>query len=114
MSPQFYTVLHLIGLVGTVSGLSMLLLTDSLKKIGNIIFSTSLLVMFVAGFGLIAKLGYSIHSAWISIKLLIWLILAVSVPIIAKRFPQIKPQWFLGSFLLICAAIIVVTYKPFM
>ena len=113
MSISFYQILHLLGLVSFVSALSILLLKPEKSKIASIVFGISSLIIFVAGFGMLAKLGYSMASVWVIGKLLIWTCLAVGIPYVVKRMSSIKRMVFIGSMLLICIAVILAILKPY-
>ena len=58
------------------------------KKLGAITSGIGLALLLVAGFGLIAKLGYSYTSTWIVVKMIIWLLLGSLVAFINR-----KPEW---------------------
>ncbi len=95
MSPNVYSFLHLSGILMTFLGYGALIglaITKSanpqLKKLGAITSGIGLLLVFVAGFGLIAKLGYSYSSGWILLKLTIWLLIGSLIALINR-----KPEW---------------------
>ncbi|RAP27945.1 hypothetical protein DID78_05720 [Candidatus Marinamargulisbacteria bacterium SCGC AG-343-D04] len=113
MSVSFYLFIHITALVGMVSSLSYLLLTEKNNKKCQMIFGSSALLMLISGFGQIAKLGINMHSGWLAGKILIWLILAASIPMISKRFPHLKGKWFNMSLSLVILAVFLVVYKPF-
>lgn len=58
------------------------------KKLGSITSGVGLLLIFVAGFGLISKMGYSFATPWILVKLVIWLILGGLIAMINRK-PQL-------------------------
>jgi cell division protein FtsW (lipid II flippase) len=68
------------------------------KKLAAITHGISVLIIFVAGFGLLARLDYlRIDSwpIWVWPKVIIWLILALII-ILIKRIPNLMPvMWFL-------------------
>lgn len=71
-----------------------------------------LLLSFVAGFGLIAKGGFSFASGWIYAKLLVWLILGMYPVIFYKQKENSKGPYFLLLAILF-TTIYIVEYKPF-
>jgi uncharacterized membrane protein SirB2 len=100
---EAYKVLHLIGVMllllslGAYSMLSMNK-SESGKKLAAITHGISVLIILVAGFGLLARLGFFGAGGWplwVWVKLIIWLILAVIIALI-KRVPSLIPVlWFL-------------------
>lgn len=58
----------------------------SVKKLGSITSGIGLILILVAGFGLIAKMGYSMTTPWILVKLVVWLILGGLIALI-NRLP---------------------------
>ena len=95
MSSNFYSLLHVSGILmvffgfGSLIGLSLSRVENQgVKKLGAITSGIGLTLLLVAGFGLIAKLGYSYTSTWIIIKMIIWLLLGSLVALINR-----KPQW---------------------
>ena len=103
MSYQFYKVLHLAGILGLFLSLGALIMHSCHggekkfkgRKMMIITHGISLLVIFVAGFGLMARLNMmgSGWPLWIYIKVGIWLALGGAVALIAR-----KTQWAGGLF----------------
>ncbi len=71
-----------------------------------------LLLAFVAGFGLIAKGGFSFGSGWIYVKMACWLILG-AYPVIFYKQKQDSKIPFLGLLATLFIAILFVEYKFF-
>ena len=113
MSHTFYLFLHLLGFTGLISSLSYLLLTKEPSKKGQMVFGISALILLISGFGQVAKLNMNMHSGWLAGKILIWLILSASIPMIAKRFPHLKNKWLVISLSLVALVLFLVSYKPF-
>ena len=112
MPYEFYQFLHLLGLIGVVSGFTNLLLSEDYSKKAMKFYGISILVMLVAGFGMIARLGLSVHTGWIGLKLIIWIWLSIAIPMIVKRYPQRKRKVFLAALAMVALAILLVVYKP--
>jgi hypothetical protein len=112
MSPQFYVIVHLISILVLVSGITLSLLTDH-SKWGAKLSGIGALLAFIAGFGLMAKFGYTLASGWILAKLTIWLFAAAVAPIIAKRFPHLKTKAYMLTMVLLASAVILGVIKPF-
>ena len=113
MPYNFYLILHLFAAFGVVALGTHLCLKEGYSKKITAVYGVLCLVLFIAGFGLLAKGQYSIAAGWASIKLIIFLILASGIPIIAKRAPQLKKIALYTQFCLIFVVIYVATLKPF-
>lgn len=92
MPPYVYHILHFIGIIllfqgyGALLGRSMVRSDDPrVRKLGSITSGVGLLLMLVAGFGLISKLGYSFTTPWILVKLVIWLALGGLIVLINRK-----------------------------
>ena len=101
MSYDFYRILHLVFILFFFLSLGGLWLFYSLdndlnkrsKKILMSIHGLSLFVIFVAGFGLIAKLKMPMPwGLWIYVKMMAWLILALSPFFLKKGWPKISSK----------------------
>jgi hypothetical protein len=122
MSYEFYKVLHITGIFMVISAIGAHLLNGLMggskqfagKKFIGIMHGVGLLVAFVAGFGLMARLGMMGGGwpMWITLKLVIWLFLGVVILI-----PRYKPSWTRGVWIVIIAvgafAVYLARYKPF-
>lgn len=98
MSYDFYKILHLSLICLLILSLGGLALFYSYQSPGQIIdkgfkklllglHGISLFVIFVAGFGLIAKLKIPFPwPSWIYIKMGVWLVLALSPVLLRKNF----------------------------
>ena len=60
----------------------------SVRKLGSITSGIGLVLILVAGFGLISKLGYSFTAPWLIVKMLIWLLLGGLIVLINRK-PQL-------------------------
>tara|TARA_B100001027_G_scaffold81007_2_gene55480 strand:- start:1252 stop:1620 length:369 start_codon:yes stop_codon:yes gene_type:complete len=95
MGPSFYQVLHIVGISMVFLGYGALLARSmaapenvSIRKLGSITSGIGLLLILVAGFGLIPKLGHSYTETWILVKLIIWLLLGGLIVLINRK-PQL-------------------------
>ena len=80
------------------------------RKLMGAIHGIGLLISFVAGFGLIAKAGFTFTSVWIYVKLFGWLILG-GFPALLYKMPASKiPFYVLMAVLLV--VLYFVEYKP--
>jgi hypothetical protein len=95
MDPNFYQVLHIVGISMVFLGYGALLARSmaapdnvSVRKLGSITSGIGLTLILVAGFGLISKLGHSFTDIWILVKFVIWLILGGLIVLINRK-PQL-------------------------
>lgn len=114
MDPIFYQVLHIIGIIMVFLGYGALLARSmaspenvSVRKLGSITSGIGLVLILVAGFGLISKLGHSFTDAWLIVKMIIWLALGGLIVLINRK-PQLAViLWWLLIALGATAAIMV-------
>ena len=95
MDPSFYQVLHIVGISMVFLGYGALLARSmaapenvSVRKLGSITSGIGLTLILVAGFGLVAKLGYNYTETWILVKFVIWLLLGGLIVLINRK-PQL-------------------------
>ncbi len=118
MSYQFYNVLHVIGIVFLFTALGTLAATAAsasapLRRLASIAHGVSLAVIFVAGFGLLARLGhFGDIPTWAWVKIGLWLVLgALVVPL--KRRPEWAPALWLVAPVVGGLAAWLAIFKPF-
>ena len=95
MDPNFYQVLHIVGISMVFLGYGALLARSmaapenvSVRKLGSITSGIGLTLILVAGFGLVAKLSYNYNETWILVKFVIWLLLGGLIVLINRK-PQL-------------------------
>ena len=95
MDPNFYQVLHIVGISMVFLGYGALIARSiaapenvPVRKLGSITSGIGLLFILVAGFGLVAKLGYNYTETWILVKFAIWLLLGGLIVLINRK-PQL-------------------------
>lgn len=71
-----------------------------------------LLLAFVAGFGLMARAGFSFASGWVYVKLLVWLILG-AYPVVFYKQKETSKLPFFGLLATLFIGVIFVEYKFF-
>lgn len=99
MSFAAYKVIHILGILFVFAALGALLLAsrDGVergggRKLAGMTHGIALLVVLVAGFGALARLGLSNPGAWplwVWIKALIWLVLG-GITVLIRRAPQLN------------------------
>ncbi|MDE0151355.1 MAG: hypothetical protein OXK80_02505 [Bdellovibrionales bacterium] len=89
MSYEFYKILHLISLIALFLSLGMLIIGPKpFKKIIMSLHGTALLLLFVSGFGLIAKLHIPLKilsPLWFWQKTLVWVVLIGLTPLFLNK-----------------------------
>lgn len=124
MPHSFYNFLHLVGIFLVLFSLGAIVLHTfnggtknySARKWIAILHGTGLLIIFVAGFGLIARLGLvgqGVWPNWILIKLGVWITLGL-MPILLYRKPKLSVLWGVLTILLASLAAWVAINKPFL
>jgi uncharacterized membrane protein SirB2 len=122
MSYSFYLFLHLVSLFTvflTVGGVATHMLCGGdkgnfqVRKQLSMIHGIALLIAFVSGFGLMARMHYSFGSSpWLYGKILCWLVIG-AFPVISYK--KLLPRW--GDFTLLIlvaiSAVSLVLFKPF-
>lgn len=120
MSYQFYKIIHVLGIMLVFlafGGLAVVGLSSDasrLKPARTLLASfhgVGMLLLLVAGFGLIAKLGGG-FPGWMIAKVVIWLVLGASVVVFRKKPDAGKPMLIVLPILGLIAAGLAL-YKPF-
>ena len=118
---EFYKVLHLFGLTLAFFGFGGVLVAsyarvDLVKRarlMGMITHGVGLVIMFISGFGLAARMGMmSGLPGWVKTKIGIWLLLGASIALAKRKgyigWPVAMLIWGLGA-----TAIFLAVNKPF-
>ncbi|KAA3610045.1 MAG: hypothetical protein D8M58_07600 [Calditrichaeota bacterium] len=118
MSIAFYNVLHVIGIIMLFLGIGgaivrSYLAQDSpgLEKLVLINHGVGLLLILIAGFGQLAKIGMQ-FSSWVVVKIIIWLFMGSLIMFIKKK-PELKSVWWYGALVMGGLAAYLGIYKPF-
>jgi hypothetical protein len=115
-----YKTFHLVGVMLTVVALGGMAIhaanggtrDQSLtRRLTTASHGLGLLLVLVAGFGMLARLGGTAGSGWVLIKLVIWLTLGAAA-VVPYRRPQFARALFLIVPLLAALAAIVAITKP--
>jgi len=98
MSYQAYKVIHILGVLFVFASLGALMLASregvergNGRKLAGMTHGIALLLVLVAGFGTLARLGLGNPGAWplwVWIKLAIWLVLG-GIIVLIRRAPQL-------------------------
>ncbi|MBT4758515.1 MAG: hypothetical protein HOO08_09020 [Opitutae bacterium] len=100
MPVYIYQILHLAGIIMLFMGYGALLARSlahsdnaAVRKLGSITSGIGLLLILIAGFGMISKLGHSFTAPWLVVKMLIWLALGGVIVLINRKPSLAKPLW---------------------
>ncbi len=112
LSYETYKLIHLLGVIFLFLSLGAYLTLSSTKTAVNrkliaLTHGIAVIVILVAGFGLLARLGFSAFQswpAWVWVKITIWLILSLII-ILIRKMPELKISlWFIIPILGVIAA----------
>ena len=115
MSYEFYKVLHVIFILLFVASTAITLYDPNPKKLYKIFNGVATLLIFVAGMGLMARIGVSHGQGWpiwIKAKIALWLLAAIIAPVGAKRFKEKKELVMWVYLSLIFGAVILAVLQP--
>jgi uncharacterized membrane protein SirB2 len=114
MPYQVYKMIHIVSIVVFFSAYAVAAIKQGSIKREKIITGVALVLIFVSGMGLIARLGMP-HGApwpfWIHAKLVIWTVVGMAGHIILKRAPKFAPQFFWISIGFLVLASYMANYK---
>lgn len=120
MPYEVYKVLHLVGIFmvfATVGATSIYAMAGGekkdfkMRKLTAITHGIGLLLVFVAGFGLLARMKISASESWVLGKMVIWAIFAGATWMAYKLQKAASLLW--GAiFVLGAVAVYLVQYKP--
>ena len=112
MDPVIYSILHVASamlLVG-VTFQAFAAPEAGRRKMALMASGILSLVMLVAGFGLLTKLGYG-FPIWVIVKLVCWLGISAMAGIAFRR-PEKAKVWTIVTIVLLLVALIMVYQKP--
>lgn len=121
LSYTVYKMVHLLGIMLTVAALGGMSIhaanggtraESRTRALATAVHGTGLLLVLVAGFGMLARLGASAASGWVLMKLGIWLALGLAAMIPYAR-PPLARALFVAVPLLAALAGVVALTKPF-
>ncbi len=115
MSYEFYKIFHLSCVVLFTASTTAILYGQQSKKSCKIFNGVASFLLFVAGMGLLARIGYT-HGAswpiWAYIKIGLWLAATVWSASAAKRLPEHKTVVSSVFLILILSAVITAVLRP--
>lgn len=115
MSYEFYKILHIVGALLVFMALGSQFFAASgnnvTRKMAGIQHGIGLLIMFVAGFGLIAKLQVG-FPGWVLVKIVLWLVLGGMLTL-SRKMADKAMLWWYGTVAIGIVAALLASYKPF-
>lgn len=116
MSLTFYKILHVAAVVWVFAALGGSLFAGSdnerARKVAGMSHGIALIIVLVAGFGALAKLGITGVPGWAWAKLVLWLIIG-GLAAVPKRAPQLAVPVFFALPVLAGLATWLAIAKPF-
>ena len=121
MSYNFYLFLHISGLILMVSALfgaivyghATEVLSIKWRKAFGMMHGIGLMIMFIAGFGLLARLQLPFpFPGWVWVKIVLWFIIAFLISFAFKAKLPSRQLWIIALAVLILSAGLAV-FKPF-
>ena len=115
MSYEFYKVLHIVGAVIVFLALGNQFMAaagdEASKKMASIHHGVGLLIMLVAGFGLIAKLKVG-FPGWVLVKIVLWIVLGGMLTL-SRKMSDKATLWWYATIVVGLIATVLAVYKPF-
>ena len=118
MSYEFYKVLHVVAVLLLFTSLGTLAASvqsdnGRFRKIAGIAHGISLAVIFIAGFGLMARLGmFGAIAVWAWLKIGLWFVLGLLV-LPLRRKPEWATRLWIAIPILGAIAVWLAVQKPF-
>jgi len=110
---ETYKVIHLASIFIFLTSASVLLIANPPGKLWKMITGISSLLILVAGFGLLARLGMTGGIPnWAIAKIVIWLVVTGLGHMVAKRFPSQAMRAYVATLTLSILAAWLAVYKP--
>lgn len=94
ISYSIYKYIHLVSLIVFFTSMTVQFFSEP-KKIFKIMSGVSTLLILVSGMGLLARVGVTHNEpwpVWAIIKMIIWFLLGIGLPVIVKRMPHYRAQ----------------------
>jgi cytochrome bd-type quinol oxidase subunit 2 len=123
ISYEAYKLIHIFGVLFLIFSLGGLWLqatddrvrvSDRVRKVLGMVHGAALLIILIAGFGLLARLGITQGFAWpwwVWGKIGIWILLGATA-IVMRRTTALARSWWLVVPILGAAATYLAIYKP--
>jgi hypothetical protein len=114
MPVSLYQFLHIVGALTVFFALGGAIATSmsggGKNKLFSILHGIGVLLLLVAGFGNLAKLGIGFPT-WVQIKIVLWLIVA-TLPMLINRMPNKATILWTSTLAIGIVAVFLAVYKP--
>lgn len=119
MSFEMYKVLHIVGVFMVITGLTAtgavcwagVAKENPARRLAAATHGFGLLIVLIAGFGMLARAQIPVGQSWVVGKLGIWIVLG-GMMVLAKRMAARTPMIWLLTFILGGAAAYLAIVKP--
>jgi hypothetical protein len=114
MPAELYQFLHIVGAITVFFALGggiAASMSGGNNKLFSILHGIGVVLLLVAGFGNLAKLGIG-FPMWVQVKIVLWLIVA-ALPMLIKRMPDKATLLWISSLAVGVFAVFLAVYKPF-
>ena len=115
MEYEVYKFIHIVSIIVFFGVMGASVLAGKYQKHEKIVVGLSSFFILFGGMGLVARIGIdhgSLWPTWLLVKVFMWLLLAILVPLIAKRLPASLKSFYL-MIILASVAVYVAINKPF-
>jgi hypothetical protein len=113
MTYETYKILHVFAVLLLFLSLGTVAAGGRLKRLAGVAHGVALVIILVAGFGLLARLAlFAAIPAWAWLKIVLWLLLAIAVVPLRRRPEWATRLWLVLPFLGGLAAWLAIR-KPF-
>jgi hypothetical protein len=119
MSYEFYKIIHILGIALVVLSLGGIFMhvinggtkaSNTFRKGALVSHGLGLVLVLVAGFGMLHKLHLDMGAAWVVGKIVIWLLLGAFVAV-AYRKPTLASKLWFGVPILVTLAAVLAVFK---
>lgn len=119
MSYEFYKIVHILGIALVVLSLGGIFMhvmnggtkaSNTFRKGAIVSHGIGLVLLLVAGFGMLAKLRLDVGAVWVIGKIIIWVLLGALVAV-AYRKPQLASKLWFGVPILVTLAAVLAVFK---
>lgn len=114
MSLEIYRILHVLGLILVMMSFGGMIVhvinggtkeSNKWRKATMMTHGIGLLLLLVAGFGMLARLGIHSFPLWVAVKVLVWLAFGGLVAVVYKKPSLATRMWLVVPALALIAAI---------
>lgn len=105
-------IVHLVSLVAVSACLGIGFFAGVPRPLARILGMISSMLLMLSGFALISVVVTGAWPLWVKLKIGLWLIIAISGPVMAKRLKKCRAQGYALLVVLMIVAISLAIIKP--